>query len=69
MIEKHLGQRARKMRGRNNFTLEIVDGADHTFTPLESQVKLEHLVTEFMRRTSATVPSSTNSHAPGVRFT
>jgi hypothetical protein len=57
MIEKHLGQHARKMRGRKNFDLEIVDGADHTFTPLESQTKLEHLVTEFMRRTTAAVPS------------
>jgi pimeloyl-ACP methyl ester carboxylesterase len=57
MIEKHLGRHARKMRARKNFELEVVDGADHTFTPLESQAKLEHLVTEFMRRATAAVPS------------
>ncbi len=44
MIETHLGRGARAMRGRKNFRLEIVDEADHTFTPLESQATLHKLI-------------------------
>ncbi len=44
MIEKHLGSEARKMRGRANFRLRIIDGADHTFTPLDSQTKVHDLI-------------------------
>ena len=52
MIEKHLGRNASKMRGLKNFRLEFVEGADHTFTPLDSQVVLHdllvgHLVARF----------------------
>jgi pimeloyl-ACP methyl ester carboxylesterase len=50
VIEKHLGHHARRMRGRKNFELEIVEGADHTFTPIDSQYRLEELVTSYMTR-------------------
>ena len=37
MLESHLGGGAKKMKTRSNFHMEIVDGADHTFTPVWSQ--------------------------------
>ena len=55
VIEKHLGHNARRMRGRRNFELKIVEGADHTFTPLESQQRLEEIVTGYMTRRVAEV--------------
>jgi hypothetical protein len=55
VIEKHLGHNARRMRGRRNFELEIVEGADHTFTPLDSQQRLEDIVTGYMTRRMAEV--------------
>jgi pimeloyl-ACP methyl ester carboxylesterase len=48
MIEKHLGGEACKMRGRENFRLSIVAGADHTFTEGSSQRELGALVTSFV---------------------
>jgi pimeloyl-ACP methyl ester carboxylesterase len=45
MIEKHLGRGVRKMRSYKNFRFEIVEGADHTFTPIESQSALHKLLT------------------------
>jgi hypothetical protein len=48
VIERHLGHGARRMRGRGHFRLEIVEGADHTFTPLESQNALRAIVTGFI---------------------
>jgi pimeloyl-ACP methyl ester carboxylesterase len=44
MIESHLGRDVRKMRGRKNFHFEIVEGADHTFTPVDSQARLHDLL-------------------------
>jgi pimeloyl-ACP methyl ester carboxylesterase len=44
MIEQHLGSNARKMRHHGNFRFEIVDGADHTFTPVDSQNTLHGLI-------------------------
>jgi hypothetical protein len=44
MIERHLGRDVRKMRGDKNFRFEIVEGADHTFTPIDSQVTLHQLL-------------------------
>jgi pimeloyl-ACP methyl ester carboxylesterase len=44
MIEKHLGSGARKMRHKKNFRLEIVEDADHTFTPIESQRTVRELI-------------------------
>jgi pimeloyl-ACP methyl ester carboxylesterase len=44
MIEQHLGSDARRMRGRRNFELTVVEGADHTFTPLPSQEAVHRLI-------------------------
>jgi dienelactone hydrolase len=44
MIEQHLGSNAGKMRQHENFRFEIVDGADHTFTPVDSQATLHELL-------------------------
>jgi pimeloyl-ACP methyl ester carboxylesterase len=43
-MEAHLGPQAKKLERYKNFKLEIVEGTDHTFTPLWSQDWLEHLV-------------------------
>jgi pimeloyl-ACP methyl ester carboxylesterase len=43
-MEEHLGLGARKMRRYRNFHCEIMDGADHTFTPLSSQAALHELL-------------------------
>lgn len=48
MIEKHLGRNARKMKARDNFRLAIVEGADHTFTPIDARRELHQLVTRFV---------------------
>jgi pimeloyl-ACP methyl ester carboxylesterase len=48
MIERHLGTSASSMAPHANFRLEIVDGADHTFTPRRSQDRLRALVTRFV---------------------
>jgi pimeloyl-ACP methyl ester carboxylesterase len=44
MIESHLGSEGRRMKGRKNFRLAIVDGADHTFTPIDSQLRVRRLI-------------------------
>jgi pimeloyl-ACP methyl ester carboxylesterase len=44
VMEEHLGVRARKMRGRAGFAVSLVDGADHTFTPVRTQEVLLELV-------------------------
>jgi hypothetical protein len=49
MIERYLGSGARKMRGRHNFVLEIVDDADHTFAPRASQVAVRNLIVKAVR--------------------
>jgi hypothetical protein len=49
MIERHLGRIARKIRGRHNFVLEIVDDADHAFTPRASQVAVRNLIVKAVR--------------------
>jgi len=48
MIEEHLGSGARSMRAYPTFRLEIVDGADHTFTPPEAQCRLNDLIVRFV---------------------
>ena len=48
MIEKHLGPNVRKVRHRKNVYFEIVDGADHTFTPIGSQHTLHDIVTRYV---------------------
>jgi pimeloyl-ACP methyl ester carboxylesterase len=51
MIEEHLGRGARRVRDRKNIRLEIVVGADHTFTRVRSQREVATLVTRFVERT------------------
>ena len=67
MIEKHLGREACKMRGRENFRLAIVEGADHTFTAFASQRELCALVTSFVEeafpRHPEESPWTTKPHA------
>ena len=67
MIEKHLGREACKMRGRENFRLAIVAGADHTFTAFASQRALGALVTSFVEGavplTPGGSPCTTKPHA------
>jgi pimeloyl-ACP methyl ester carboxylesterase len=48
MIEEHLGSEASSMQGHTNFRLEIVDGADHTFTQPDAQHQLTTLITRFV---------------------
>jgi alpha-beta hydrolase superfamily lysophospholipase len=45
MIARYLGNDARRMRGRKNFTFKIVEGGDHTFKAVASQKMLRDLVT------------------------
>jgi pimeloyl-ACP methyl ester carboxylesterase len=48
VIESHLGTGGGPMRRRKNFRFEIIDGADHTITPLPSQEKLQRLLIGYM---------------------
>jgi hypothetical protein len=43
-IDAHLGTDGERVRGLPNFTLEIVEGPDHAFSPLWSQAWLEQMV-------------------------
>jgi pimeloyl-ACP methyl ester carboxylesterase len=47
MIATYLGQDARRMRGKKGFSIEIVDGVDHTFRSLASQERLRQIVKAF----------------------
>jgi pimeloyl-ACP methyl ester carboxylesterase len=49
-MEEHLGPGARKMRAHRSFHLEILDGADHTFTPIPSQVALHDLLVSHLSK-------------------
>jgi hypothetical protein len=48
MIEQHLGSGASSMQEYSNFKLEIVDGADHTFTQTDAQDRLNTLIADFV---------------------
>ncbi|HEY8944570.1 MAG TPA: alpha/beta fold hydrolase, partial [Polyangiaceae bacterium] len=48
LIEEHLGQDALEMRGVDGFRMEVIEGPDHTFTPLWTQELLEELVTKHL---------------------
>jgi pimeloyl-ACP methyl ester carboxylesterase len=49
-LDDQLGRELEKLRKRSSFRLEIVDGPDHTFTPLWSQELLATLVSEHLER-------------------
>ena len=53
MLEEHLGKGASRMRGHANLRLEIVEGADHTFTQSDAQEGLNALITRFVEATAA----------------
>ena len=44
VIDEHLGENARKLRGRPGFRMEVIDGPDHTFTATSSHARLLELV-------------------------
>jgi hypothetical protein len=48
VIEEHLGRDAAAMRNAPGFRMEILEGPDHTFTPLWTQRRLQHLVSEYL---------------------
>jgi alpha-beta hydrolase superfamily lysophospholipase len=50
MISKYLGHDASRMTGRKHFSLDIVDGVDHTFRSIASQERLRAIVTGFATR-------------------
>jgi pimeloyl-ACP methyl ester carboxylesterase len=67
MIEQHLGGGASSMDGDANFRLEIVDGADHTFTQKDAQDRLRTLITRFVEASAlGVVPSVRCVHLPDV---
>jgi len=45
LIEEHLGHEAIAMREKVGFRMEVIEGPDHTFTPLWTQDVLSELVT------------------------
>jgi pimeloyl-ACP methyl ester carboxylesterase len=48
MIAGYLGDDARRMRRRREFSLKIVDDADHTFSSLEAQRVLLRILTRYL---------------------
>jgi alpha/beta superfamily hydrolase len=48
MIEEHLGRDGQKVRARRNIHMSIIEGADHTFTPIASQRDLRALIAGFV---------------------
>lgn len=49
-METYLGPNAASVRNKPGFKLQIVDGADHTFTPLWAQRRLLDLLTQHLLR-------------------
>lgn len=49
-MEAHLGPGAKKLTKYPNFRLEIIEGSDHTFTPLWSQAWLEEQIVSTIER-------------------
>ena len=47
-LEEHVGRSAGKLRGHGDFRHEVIDGADHTFSPVWSQEELERRLTAFL---------------------
>ncbi|MBX3231168.1 MAG: alpha/beta hydrolase [Labilithrix sp.] len=50
LMESHFGSGAKKLASYRGFHLEIIEGSDHTFTPLWSQTWLEKLVVSSIER-------------------
>jgi dienelactone hydrolase len=49
-MEVQLGRNASALRRYRNFELKLMDGADHTFTPLWAQRRLLELLVQYMER-------------------
>lgn len=45
-----LGKEAARLQYYRNFKLELIDGPDHTFTPIWSQRRVEELITAYLMR-------------------
>jgi pimeloyl-ACP methyl ester carboxylesterase len=54
-LEEHLGTNARALRDRANVRHHVVDGADHTFSPMWAQLDLEKRLTEILQEVDAAV--------------
>lgn len=48
VMEQHLGQDGRKLASRPGFSLRILEGPDHTFTPVWSQEKLQQVLIDWI---------------------
>jgi pimeloyl-ACP methyl ester carboxylesterase len=71
MIEQHLGTDANSMHEHANFRLEIVEGADHTFTHAGAQRELSTLIIRFLGAWWPSEAGSRDDRAPpaGPLFT
>lgn len=49
-VETHLGESAARLRGLEHFGFQVVEGADHTFTPMWAQRRLSDLLTQHVLR-------------------
>jgi pimeloyl-ACP methyl ester carboxylesterase len=49
-LDLHARSALFRLRRRDNFRLEIIEGADHTFTPLWSQARLLKVITDHLVR-------------------
>ena len=48
-VNLYAGSEIRRLAGRQNFHLELIEGPDHTFTPVWSQERLVDLITAHLR--------------------
>jgi hypothetical protein len=48
VIEEHLGPGAQKLRSARNFMMRVLEGPDHTFTPLWTQRMFSDEITQYM---------------------
>jgi len=49
-LQIHAGRTVKKLEKRSNFGLEMIADADHTFVPIESQIRLSDLLTKYLDR-------------------
>ena len=52
-LKEHLGTNARALRGRGNVRHDVIEGADHTFTPMWAQLELERRLTVWLQEAEA----------------
>jgi pimeloyl-ACP methyl ester carboxylesterase len=66
LVDEHLGAGAERFRHERRFRMEIMEGPDHTFTPLQHQKKLSDMLTEFLEMLIA-IPASPPSSRLSIR--